>query len=586
MRRLHQRCRRIVVPRASLSLLSASHEALLAETRMCLARVPAVLESASAPAADLELVADAQRHLDELFLVVVVGEFNSGKSSTINALLGAKLLRDGVTPTTSRISILKYGEAGRAYDAEDAAYTSRGVVVHRFNVPWLRDINIVDTPGTNAVFEQHQALTEQFVPRSDLVLFVTSADRPFSASERGFLTMIRDWKRTLLMVINKVDLLTEPADRATVLDWVRTNTAQLVGHEVPLFALSARSKEGVRELEEYILRTLSGAERAAIKLRAPLEAVRQVMLRHSQALVVQTAALDADARVLEALNRQLEVWMTDLRSELHLHSTGLSNILLRLESRAERFLEDQLRVGNLYSLLAQREAIRAAFERDVAADVAAEVERHLSGVVDWMVDRSSTQHALLVRELLQSIKAGVSTAGGDSAAAASAAGFSAVRRQLHEHMLASAKRNMLDKAAVSEHTSQALRQAALSFAALELGAVGLSSIFSVALLDLTGILGVGALAATGVAVLPYRKRQLRHQFAATLEALRQRLTHDMEVEFERHLLEAHSQMRKAMSPYSQFVGAQREHAASLGASLQALDATMVGLMEKVTNAKS
>ncbi len=84
-----------------------------------------------------------------------------------------------------------------------------------YPVEWLRDINIVDTPGTNAVIRRHQEITEDFVPRADLVLFVTSADRPFSESERAFIERIREWGKKVVFVVNKIDILETPADIRT-----------------------------------------------------------------------------------------------------------------------------------------------------------------------------------------------------------------------------------------------------------------------------------------------------------------------------------------------------------------------------------
>ena len=72
---------------------------------------------------------------------------------------------------------------------------------------FLKDTAIVDTPGTNAVLRHHEQLTGEFIPRSDFILFVTSADRPFTESERIFLELIRDWGKKVLIVLNKVDLL-------------------------------------------------------------------------------------------------------------------------------------------------------------------------------------------------------------------------------------------------------------------------------------------------------------------------------------------------------------------------------------------
>src|SRR5438094_933673 len=93
--------------------------------------------------------------LDELFLLVVVGEFNAGKSAFINALAGQRLMEEGATPTTAHVTPVR-----------------------------IDDINIVDTPGTNAIIRAHEQITSDFVPRADLVLFVTSADRPFTETER------------------------------------------------------------------------------------------------------------------------------------------------------------------------------------------------------------------------------------------------------------------------------------------------------------------------------------------------------------------------------------------------------------------
>jgi predicted GTPase len=90
-------------------------------------------------------------------------------------------------------------------------------VVFTHPTDWLRDINLVDTPGTNAVVQRHQELTEEFVPRSDLVLFVTSADRPFSESERAFMECIRSWGKKVIVVVNKIDILEGGGEVAQVL---------------------------------------------------------------------------------------------------------------------------------------------------------------------------------------------------------------------------------------------------------------------------------------------------------------------------------------------------------------------------------
>uniref|UniRef100_A0A803NAU8 G domain-containing protein n=1 Tax=Chenopodium quinoa TaxID=63459 RepID=A0A803NAU8_CHEQI len=121
------------------------------------------IEKAAPLMEEISLLNDAISQLDEPFLLVIVGEFNSGKSSVINALLGGKFVMEGVVPPPMRLpscAMLIW-------------------MLRRSNVCMV----IVDTPGTNVILQRQQRLTEEFVPRADLLLFVLSADRPLSESE-------------------------------------------------------------------------------------------------------------------------------------------------------------------------------------------------------------------------------------------------------------------------------------------------------------------------------------------------------------------------------------------------------------------
>ncbi len=140
---------------------------------------------------DVELLREEIARLgDGFFLLVVAGEYNSGKSSLINALAGRKVLDEGPTPTTAQVTKLKYSENS----FEGQANGDNGVLVLGEPISILSNrLQIVDTPGTNAIDRAHESLTRDYIPLCDLVLFVTSADRPFSESERLFLESIRQW---------------------------------------------------------------------------------------------------------------------------------------------------------------------------------------------------------------------------------------------------------------------------------------------------------------------------------------------------------------------------------------------------------
>src|SRR5215218_3311834 len=221
---------------ARKGILSKQEQELRAREQELLERLASALErfGSDVSAEDLRRFQEAREQLTGLFLLVVAGEFNSGKSSFINALLGERVLPEGVTPTTDRINILRHGSTVTEHLLE--AYLLERT--HPADV--LREINIVDTPGTNAIIRRHEELTRDFVPRSDLVLFVTSADRPFTESERAFLQQIREWGKKIVFIVNKVDILTQPEERQQVLDFVREHAQALLAEPPRLFPASAR----------------------------------------------------------------------------------------------------------------------------------------------------------------------------------------------------------------------------------------------------------------------------------------------------------------------------------------------------------
>src|SRR5688572_21904463 len=155
-------------------VLSNQQDALLREERSLLMRLRISLARHDAADDQQQALDQSIAQLDELFLLVVVGEFNAGKSAFINALIGQTLMKEGVTPTTAVITVLEHG------DIAEQTVRQGSLLVIKAPVDLLREIRIVDTPGTNAIIREHEAMTAEFIPRSDLVFFVTSADRPFT----------------------------------------------------------------------------------------------------------------------------------------------------------------------------------------------------------------------------------------------------------------------------------------------------------------------------------------------------------------------------------------------------------------------
>src|SRR5512143_2958507 len=224
------------------SMLTYDQARFLRQEKETLSQLRLALAGIDLPREALTTLQDAILQLDELFLMVVVGEFNAGKSALVNALLGEKVLLEGATPTTSRVTLVKWGEkvSEQVMDENFAVYT--------YPLPLLKELNIVDTPGTNAVIRYHERLTEEFVPRSDLVLFTTSADHPLTESERQFLERILAWGKKVVFALNKADILENPSALDEIRSFVIKHATTVLKDTPEFFPVSARL--GQRALAE------------------------------------------------------------------------------------------------------------------------------------------------------------------------------------------------------------------------------------------------------------------------------------------------------------------------------------------------
>src|SRR5947209_7440748 len=142
---------------ADSAVLPEAVRELLGAERALLGRLRELLAAETSASDDLRQLRQAELDLDELFLLVVVGEFNSGKSAFINALLGERVLREGVTPTTAAITRLRY--------AASRSEQRQGPLLEvGYPLDLLRDVAVIDTPGTNAILREHEEITNHFVP--------------------------------------------------------------------------------------------------------------------------------------------------------------------------------------------------------------------------------------------------------------------------------------------------------------------------------------------------------------------------------------------------------------------------------------
>ena len=111
-----------------------------------------------------------------------------------------------------------------------------------------------------------------------------------------------------------------------------------------------------------------------------------------------------DTRALTASFQELEVWHDDVRADLAAQISSLDNTLLRFSARGDEWLDDSLRLGNVFSLLREQD-VRDGFERDVVKGYAAELDARVAQVVSWLAEKSARQSILTVEQLRERVAA-------------------------------------------------------------------------------------------------------------------------------------------------------------------------------------
>ncbi len=587
-------------------ILSAQQVDLVNAEKAVLGRLLDTLSHFEVTADDLALIRQATADLDELFSLVIIGEFNSGKSSFVNALVGEKLMEEGVTPTTSMINLLRYGSTRSEHARPD------GVIERTYPADFLRDIAIVDTPGTNAIIRQHEALTERFVPRSDLVLFVTSSDRPFTESERALLEKITAWGKKIVVILNKIDLFDDPTDLRRVIEFIEDNARVLLGVTPQIFPVSARLAQkartrpsegqeptqdhsptarvhnqqqweasGFAKLEGYIFGTLDEASRLRLKLLSPLGVAERVGGGYARLATERLGLLQGDFSTIENIERQLAVYRQDMERSFSHRLSQIDSIVYETRDRADDFFERNIRLGKVFDLM-KADRFRQDFEREVVSDLSDRIDRIVQELIEWLVE----QELRIWQSVNTYLNRRRQTVDREKEIGGESSSFDYHRRELLQTVATSARDAVrsFDKTAEGQELVFAMRSAVTQTGlaaggALIGGAVAAST--AIMALDVTGLtaLTLGSVLALGI--LPNRRRQAKHDFRQKMEQLRLRVTSAMSDTFESELQRSLERIGEAIAPYSRFVRAEHTKVSQFTAEIAAVQQELAAIRERV-----
>jgi small GTP-binding protein len=214
------------------------------------------------------------RLAEDRFNLVVVGRFNRGKTSLMNAMMSTDRLPMGIVPLTSVITTVGYGSKERA----ELHYEDR-ILAHEIPVDDLakyvtqegnpgnvkrikkaavqipaeilrRGFYFVDTPGLGSAITENTRTTESFLPEADAFLLVTSYESPLSDEEMRFFRAVSTSAQRICVVLNKHDTVSAE-ERQAALAFVRQQLSQIFGEACPrIFSISARDGLEARRLKD------------------------------------------------------------------------------------------------------------------------------------------------------------------------------------------------------------------------------------------------------------------------------------------------------------------------------------------------
>jgi small GTP-binding protein len=337
----------------------------------------------------------AQDLRDMFFIVAIIGEFNAGKSTFVNALIGEKLLPMGITPTTEYIELIRYAE-----EADRTPEIRENGALRRWAHPntGAPGVAIVDTPGTGSVFEKHESIAKRFLHRSDLVIFIISAKHAYAENERLYLELAKKFGKKIVIVLNQVDLLKD-SEQLEVRRFVENQLKKTLDIEPLVFMVSG--KEALEGLEQenaaddagnmsavkaHLRGVYSQTPPAKQKLLAQLETAHLIVGNYLDNAKAQVDHVATDLSKVQDVQRELEQQSLGLETRMKEAGANIDNVLEGIRKRGIAFIDANLTLRNLRGV--DRNKLQADFEEEVIGQSLREINGAANDYINAVVDQS------------------------------------------------------------------------------------------------------------------------------------------------------------------------------------------------------
>jgi ribosome biogenesis GTPase A len=513
-------------------------------------------------------VSEMASQISEPLYMVVAGEYNSGKSSFVNALCGKRILEDGPTPSTGKITLLTYGDDISSEDIDDQQCRMT------YPLDALKDIIIVDTPGTNSIIAEHQQITENFIHRAEVVLFVTSADHPFTESERAFLQLLKGkWDRKLLFLLNKIDLKTAE-EQSEIVTFIEKNFYRLFGFEPKIITISTKDaflartsgdaevlqKSNIEMVENFIFEKMDYETKMDLKILSPLKYLTNVFDDLKGGLEEKVSHCNTEIKSVEMFEKRLRSKRQDMTDYILKYKIEIQSVFSRLKEKVDGFLNYYVNIRATITTKFAREKIDDKFKREVfgMANPRTELERIINDAIDY-VDRNNNILWDMAHDYIES-EISLQRKINEESPKRKEHYSSSRESEKHVNLREFANQfQELDGELEGARVYRVVQGGFINFVVLEGLAIaiiiGLSTLF---IPNILGLVVAGILAGIGFSIYPLKRKKYRSEFVQRVDAISERYNNMIQFEFEKIIDRVIEDIGNRISSYRDTRWSERE----------------------------
>ena len=517
--------------------------------------------------AALETLHGLMKDIREPLLFVAVGEVKAGKSSLLNAIFGEEFAKVDVLPATDKVYIFRHG------DQEKSVEVSPQLTERYLPIPFLRNFSIVDTPGTNTMVPEHQTITESFIPRADLVLFVFSVVNPWSQSAWELLSFVqKKWLKNIVFVIQQADLR-EPSEIEIIHRHLRDTAVQKLGFAPPIFPVSARKallarttgldKKRLWEeslfgpLEDQINRMVTESGMGILKLRSTAKTAGVILDEIDGEISGSFDLILRDEEQLARVDGFIEARKAQTLRQVAGFLRGIEQACLECARQGTQMLEEKLSFWRTWRLVWSREQ----WQREFQSDVEAKLRQTVQPQVEKAVELLETDLRSLWPQLQEIIEERFKSSG-SSRMYKSIPDFARQRNDLVQSIQLTLVERVAGRG-IEEQLAKMFKETAtwLRVPAGVAAAGGIVTVIvamsSAAVADVTGVLAASA-AIIGTIVAFSQRRKILSAYSKEMETKRQELVHAIEEQMNQAIALFYQEISLAFAPLAAFCTSERK----------------------------